>query len=59
MKCLTCKHYKPGQSGEMAKVGFAICAQQPRYTFNAPSHSCPKHQPAKPAAVEARRTWAA
>jgi hypothetical protein len=57
MQCLTCRNWKPKESGEMARQGFAICALGPRYTFNSPHHTCAKHEPAEAKAVEARRKW--
>ena len=42
----------------MAAQGFAICALGPRWQFNAPTHSCGKHESAPEEVIEARRAWA-
>jgi hypothetical protein len=42
----------------MAAQGFAICALGPRWQFNAPTHSCDKHESAPAEVIEARRAWA-
>jgi hypothetical protein len=42
----------------MAAVGFALCSLGPRWRFNAPTHSCKKHERAAPEVIEARRPWA-
>ena len=42
----------------MAKVGYARCLLGPRWQFNAPKHSCAKHESASPEVIEARRPWA-
>ena len=58
MTCATCQHYKPKDSGAMAKVGYALCSLGPRWQFNAPSFSCKKHESEAPEVIEARRAWA-
>jgi hypothetical protein len=55
---MTCQHYKPKESRAMAAQGFAICALGPRWQFNAPTHSCDKHERAPAEVIEARRAWA-
>jgi hypothetical protein len=57
MTCLTCRNWKPKESGAMARQGFAICAIGPSYTFNSPHHTCEKHTPAGEATTAARRKW--
>jgi hypothetical protein len=58
MTCATCQHYKPKESRSMAAVGFALCSHGPRWQFNAPTHSCKKHESASPEVIEARKPWA-
>lgn len=57
--CATCKNWKPKESGAMARFHFAVCALGRRWRFLAPASTCPKHTPAEPQVIAARRKWLA
>jgi hypothetical protein len=59
MTCLTCAHWKPKDSGPMARQGYALCALGPRWTFLSLHHTCAKRLPASPEVTAARQKWAA
>jgi hypothetical protein len=54
--CQTCQSWKLKDS-RLISAGLAPCAHGPIYTFNAPGHTCAKHQPATAAAIKKRRLW--
>lgn len=57
MTCQTCNNWKPKNTGQMARHGFAICGLQKRYTFFAPHHTCERHKQATKEVVDARAKW--
>lgn len=60
MTCLTCQHWQPKKSGEMAKHGYAICDKSEPYKFFAPSHAaCQKLEPVPDKALKDRQGWVA
>ena len=57
MTCQNCQHWLPKESGQMAKHGFAICANKPRYVYWPPQHTCGKFAKADQKVVNARAVW--
>lgn len=58
MACITCQHWQPKKSGEMARHGFAICAKGKPWTLHAPSHSaCKKLEPVTDKVLQDRQSW--
>jgi hypothetical protein len=55
--CLTCAHWRPKDSGSMARHGFAICSHEARWTFFALTHTCNRHQGAPEEVAQARIKW--
>jgi hypothetical protein len=41
--CLTCQHWQPKKSGDMAKFRLCRCALQPAWLFLPPQQTCPRH----------------
>ena len=59
LACKTCAQWAPKRAAKMAPYGFGCCAHAPAWKFFSPSHTCPKHKPAKEAVVAARAAWLA
>lgn len=58
--CLTCQHWQPKQSGEMAKHGYAVCAKGVPYEFLSANHpACPKLEPVPDKVLADRQAWVA
>ena len=57
MSCLTCAHWQPRRSGDMARHGYGVCAAGPAWQHLAPQHTCPKHKPAAESVTQARTQW--
>ena len=56
--CLTCAHWQPKKSGEMAGHGFAICAKGEPWKFmSAAKAACTKYESAPTDAAAARVAW--
>lgn len=55
--CVSCKNWKPRESGQMARLHFAICERNPKWKFFPPQSGCDKHQEAPQDVVRARKAW--
>lgn len=58
MTCLTCTHWQPQKSGDMAKYRLALCALGSIYSYLPPSHTCGQFKELEDVEkVEKRRKW--
>ena len=55
--CLSCTHWQPRRSGDMARHGYGVCAAGPAWQHLAPQHTCAKHWPAAESVTQARTQW--